>query len=98
MTAERIDSLEIFLRKLCFSFAIGISQAPTSHVEFYNSHLGMLDAIQQNTYSHFIQGPSFSLREGHNFSEREEGIYYINVGHFIDLYERKKIEGENVIL
>ena len=87
---------EEFISRLCSSLAASISQYSPSDVEFYGASLETLSLVQRKTYSFFIGGPAFSFRESRDFPQTKKGRYYINVGEFMDLYEKKRKEGERV--
>ena len=110
--SKRTDSLEEFIEKLCESLAkYADSYFKQDHVkhksplqiEFYNAPIEILSPIKSKAYTRFwiINSPFFNsssnLRSYSDILEVKERVYYINVGWFFEVYEKRKSQEEAVI-
>jgi hypothetical protein len=112
MDDARKRSLEEFIEKLCQSLAKDtdsyFEQDHVKHkspfqIEFYNARLEILSIVKAKVYTHFwlnrspLFSTSFSLRESSKIPEIREGIFYVNVGQFFEIYEKRKSRGEDFV-
>lgn len=105
-----IDSLEEFTERFCYSLAseldilfLNRASIPSPHhLEFYGCDGETLLMIKHKMYTNlrWRSSPFFkcshSLRTTSDFPSVNPGTYYVDVGYFFKLYERRKSVGKNV--
>lgn len=112
MVQKTIDSLEVFVDKLCTSLVSEIhflrvrnplyTHLPVQ-VELYGTKKEVLELVSLKIFTHLRNGnsplasSSVLFRTEKEFPSIQPGTYYIDVEYFFELYERRKVAGENVV-
>ncbi len=101
-------SLDLFLERLCFSFAQEIHTSCFHdtlyghlpiQIELYGARCSLLTRVRDKVFTNLwiLKSPRYFSSSSFRFSKKwpiiQPGTYYLDVGYFLRLYEKKSASG-----